>query len=199
MDSNGGKGKRVKRIACTCPNCAMGLNARMGRGTRDGRKKMHMCHIPGCGKLYGKTSHLRAHIRGHTGEKPYACEWALCGKRFTRSDELQRHNRTHTGEKRFHCKVCSKRFMRSDHLSKHIKIHERPLKDGEEQSFELADESPPGSQSSSSSTCSSSSSTSEVAAADSTAEQEDQHPELPPEHGNQSLPVLLTVNQSLCM
>lgn len=62
-----------------------------------GKKKQHICHIPGCGKVYGKTSHLRAHLRWHSGERPFICSWSYCGKRFTRSDELQRHRRTHTG------------------------------------------------------------------------------------------------------
>lgn len=62
-----------------------------------GKKKQHICHIAGCGKVYGKTSHLRAHLRWHSGERPFVCSWMLCGKRFTRSDELQRHRRTHTG------------------------------------------------------------------------------------------------------
>ncbi|CAL8274513.1 unnamed protein product [Merluccius merluccius] len=120
MDTVGGEGKRLRRVACTCPNC----KESGGRGSGMGKKKQHICHIPGCGKVYGKTSHLRAHLRWHSGERPFVCNWMFCGKRFTRSDELQRHRRTHTGEKKFVCMECSKRFMRSDHLAKHIKTHQ---------------------------------------------------------------------------
>jgi Zinc finger, C2H2 type len=114
---------------CTCPNC---INELSGLppvvGPDEKGKRQHLCHIPGCEKVYGKTSHLKAHLRWHTGERPFLCKWLFCGKRFTRSDELQRHFRTHTGEKRFTCQVCTKKFMRSDHLAKHIKTHENKAK-----------------------------------------------------------------------
>ncbi|XP_063590546.1 transcription factor Sp5-like [Penaeus indicus] len=109
--------RRCRR--CRCPNCQNA--SRDASGTK---KREHVCHIPGCGKVYGKTSHLKAHLRSHAGEKPFACQWIFCNKAFTRSDELQRHLRTHTGEKRFECVECGKRFMRSDHLTKHVKTHE---------------------------------------------------------------------------
>lgn len=63
------KSRYSGRSQCDCPNCAEADKLEPNASTASIKKRtQHNCHIPGCGKIYNKTSHLKAHLRWHTGK-----------------------------------------------------------------------------------------------------------------------------------
>lgn len=75
-----------------------------------------------CSRVFPREKSLQAHLRTHTGEKPYKCNYPGCSRSFCQSGHLRTHLRRHTGEKPFKCPVpeCSSRFA---HANRHCSNH----------------------------------------------------------------------------
>ncbi|KAF2368298.1 Zinc finger C2H2-type [Trinorchestia longiramus] len=84
----------------------------------EGHQSTHKVKCKYCYRTFPRDKSLTAHVRTHTGEKPFLCTFPVprCGKSFKQSGHLRTHERLHTDDYCFKCPVenCKMRFKHTN-------------------------------------------------------------------------------------
>lgn len=79
----------------------------------------HPCRWAGCMQIFAHRSHLKRHLRMHTGERSHLCN--ICGEAFSQPYTLKQHVSMHDLNVGFKCETpgCHGVFYRRSELEKH--------------------------------------------------------------------------------
>uniref|UniRef100_A0A915CA52 C2H2-type domain-containing protein n=1 Tax=Parascaris univalens TaxID=6257 RepID=A0A915CA52_PARUN len=83
------------------------------------KPQVHRCEY--CGRVDKYPSKIKAHMRTHTGERPFEC--AICGMCFAQKTPMRMHVRRHLNQKPYVCDIdgCGQRFINGSVLHAHQK------------------------------------------------------------------------------
>ena len=96
-----------------------------GVNSEEEPERPYPCEV--CGRKFIRATHLRRHMRIHTGEKPFACH--ICGRRYARGDYLRAHISAHRHDKIHECKHCGEIFRDLTRFADHCRLIHKDLDD----------------------------------------------------------------------
>ncbi|KAK5731396.1 DNA-binding transcription factor [Elasticomyces elasticus] len=96
-----------------------------GQGSNKSRVLKHPKHpklfpCTDCPSRYTTANNMRAHMRGHTGERPFVC--SNCDRRFARQNDRKRHEQSHSGERRCIKPLLDNPLEASPHVIKFLDV-----------------------------------------------------------------------------
>lgn len=91
--------------------------------TPKGIREVYTCPFPTCNRISSEHSNMKAHMRLHTGERPYVCRVASCRKSFRWKSSLTYHERAlHSNSRPYQCISCRKSFVEKRKLRLHHQL-----------------------------------------------------------------------------